>query len=167
MVIGGAASGKSAVAERIINNSLKTKNYIATAQAFDDEMRAKIADHINVRGEGWATIEAPFDAAGAVASLPIGQTCLLDCATMWLTNHLLADADLAAETDRLLNALGTCKSDIVIVTNETGQGIVPDNKLARQFREEQGRLNIKLAALADRVVHVVAGIPNVIKGQPL
>ena len=89
----------------------------------------------------------------------------MDCATMWLTNHLLAENDLTAATDQLLAAFAACPAEIIVVSNETGMGIVPENALARRFREAQGRLNITLAARADRVVQVVAGLPNVLKGS--
>ncbi len=88
----------------------------------------------------------------------------MDCATMWLTNHLIAEHNLEKETDRLLSAIETCPAEVIVVTNETGLGIVPENALARRFREAQGRLNIALAAKADCVVLVAAGLPIVLKG---
>lgn len=139
--------------------------YLATAQAFDDEMRAKIAAHVAQRGAGWTTLEIPLDAADALDGLQAGRVCLLDCATLWLSNHLLADHDLDAQSDRLLGALQSCAARVVVVTNEVGSGVVPDTSLGRQFRTAQGRLNIRLAARADLVVQVVAGLPNVLKGH--
>lgn len=164
LILGGAASGKSAFAENLCISSGKPRAYWATSQVFDDEMRAKVEKHLKQRGAGWKTFEEPFDAAAILGGLSAGQICLVDCATMWLTNHLLAEHDLEAETERLLAATETCAADIVIVTNETGLGIVPENALARRFREAQGRLNIALAARADTVVQVTAGLPLVLKG---
>ncbi|GAB4558212.1 MAG: hypothetical protein Tsb0024_22630 [Ruegeria sp.] len=117
------------------------------------------------RGTGWHTIEAPMDLCPALAGLSPDQVCLIDCATMWLSNHLLADSDLEQEQAALLAALRACPAQIVIVSNEVGHGVVPDNALARKFREAQGRLNIALAAQADLVVQVIAGLPQVLKGQ--
>ena len=165
LVLGGASSGKSHLAEKICFFSDLSRIYIATAQAFDDEMRDKIAQHRVDRGSDWTTFEAPFDVADTLRGIPSGQIVLLDCATLWLTNHLLADHDISAQTDRLLEALSVCASPIVIVSNEVGQGIVPENKLARQFRIEQGRLNRRLAAQAHCVVGVMAGLPFALKGE--
>lgn len=127
-------------------------------------MRAKVDRHILQRGEGWQTIEEPFHAGLVLPQVSSGDVLLMDCATMWLTNHLLADHDLAQETEALLTALAACEGEVVVVTNETGLGIVPENALARRFREAQGRLNIALAAQADRVILVAAGLPLVLKG---
>lgn len=113
------------------------------------------------------TIEAPFELPPELAKLTEDQVCLIDCATMWLTNHLLAEVDLDQVQAKLLGALKDCAAQIVIVSNEVGHGIVPDNALSRRFREAQGRLNIALAAQADRVVQVTAGLPLVLKGAPL
>ena len=164
-ILGGAASGKSEFAETFCVTSGKHRHYLATSQVFDDEMQDKVRKHIAQRGEGWATHEAPFDVAPVLDGLTDGDICLLDCATMWLTNHMLGDGDLAAEQDRLLATIDRCKGHLVIVSNETGQGIVPENRLARQFREAQGRLNIRLAGHADLVVQVIVGLPQVLKGE--
>jgi len=164
-VLGGAASGKSAFAEQLIVLSRKKQIYLATSQVFDDEMRQKVKRHINQRGDGWTTIEAPFDLGPALADLGPNDICLIDCATMWLTNHLLAENDLDQVQSALLQALESCHAPVVIVSNEVGHGIVPDNALSRRFREAQGRLNIALAAQADLVVQVTAGLPLVLKGQ--
>ena len=163
-ILGGAASGKSAFAEQLCANTGKDKVYWATAQIFDTEMREKVSRHLEQRGSGWATIEEPETAAQVLDPLNSRQVCLMDCATMWLTNHLLAEHDLNAATDELLAAISRCQADLVIVSNETGLGIVPENNLARRFREAQGRLNIALAARADTVVQVTAGLPLVLKG---
>ncbi|MEX0305873.1 MAG: bifunctional adenosylcobinamide kinase/adenosylcobinamide-phosphate guanylyltransferase [Ruegeria sp.] len=166
-VLGGAASGKSLFSEQIVVSTGKNRVYLATSQVFDDEMRLKIRQHIAQRGGGWSTIEAPFDLSPELAKLTKDQVCLIDCATMWLTNHLLAENDLKHAQEELLTALKNCAAQIIIVSNEVGHGIVPDNALSRKFREAQGRLNIALAAQADRVVQVTVGLPLVLKGQPL
>ncbi|MEK0165318.1 bifunctional adenosylcobinamide kinase/adenosylcobinamide-phosphate guanylyltransferase [Phaeobacter sp. A36a-5a] len=163
-ILGGAASGKSAYAEEICLNSGKDRVYLATSQVFDEEMRAKVDRHLHQRGAGWTTHEAPRDLAPVLDSLRADQICLLDCATMWLSNQMLAEADLIAEQAALMAALQRCAAEVVVVSNEVGHGIVPDNALARQFREAQGRLNIALAGVADRAVLVTAGLPQVLKG---
>lgn len=163
-ILGGAASGKSKFAEDLCIKSQKSKAYLATSQIFDDEMQQKVTQHIRQRGAGWDTFEEPFEAAQILDQLRPNQICLLDCATMWLSNHLLAETDLARAQAGLLTAIETCAAELVIVSNETGQGIVPDNALARRFREAQGRLNIALAARAGCVVQVIAGLPLVLKG---
>ncbi|MEY8841170.1 bifunctional adenosylcobinamide kinase/adenosylcobinamide-phosphate guanylyltransferase, partial [Cribrihabitans sp. XS_ASV171] len=106
-----------------------------------------------------------LDPTAALAELSAGEICLIDCATMWLSNHLLAENDLTEAQATLFAALRACRAETVVVSNEVGQGIVPENALARRFREAQGRLNIALAAEADRVVHVVAGLPRPLKGD--
>lgn len=164
LVIGGARSGKSAFAERLILGSRRPRRYIATAEAWDDEMRARIAAHQRDRGGDWTTFEAPRDLAAALATARPEEAVLVDCATLWLTNHLLADHDLAAEAEALIAALATCPAPVVIVSNEIGWGIVPDNALARRFRDEQGRLNQRLAEVAGLVVTVIAGLPLTLKG---
>ncbi|MCV6584803.1 MAG: bifunctional adenosylcobinamide kinase/adenosylcobinamide-phosphate guanylyltransferase [Marinibacterium sp.] len=165
LVIGGAASGKSGFAEALVTATGRPRSYIATAQVFDDEMSAKVDRHKTMRGSGWSTIEAPLDPGPALSGLGPGDIALLDCATMWLTNQMLADADLDAAQATLLAQIAATRGSVVVVTNEIGQGIVPENALARRFREAQGRLNIALAAQMDLVVQVVAGLPNVLKGR--
>ncbi len=167
LILGGAASGKSAFAEEICANSGKEKVYWATSQIYDDEMKAKVSRHIVQRGPNWTTIEEPLSASLALSDLSAHQIGLMDCATMWLTNHLLAEHDLEQVEADLLAALDACAADLVIVSNETGMGIVPENALARRFREAQGRLNIALAARAERVILVAAGLPLTLKGKPL
>ncbi len=164
LVIGGARSGKSAYAERLVTLAQRPRRYIATAEAWDAEMRDRIARHRIDRGPAWTTVEAPLDLASALAAAPASDVVLVDCATLWLTNHLLADHDLDTATADLLAALATCLAPVVMVTNETGWGIVPDNALARRFRDAQGRLNQRLAAQADLVVTVIAGLPLALKG---
>ena len=164
-ILGGAASGKSAFAESLCFSSGKPKAYWATSQIFDDEMREKVAKHLAQRGADWTTHEEPFDAAKALGALAEGQICLIDCATMWLTNHLLAGHDLAAEQDGLLAAVERCRADLVIVPNETGLGIVPENKLARRFPEAQGRLNTALAAPGGPAAQATGRPPLVLKAE--
>ncbi|MCW8843254.1 MAG: bifunctional adenosylcobinamide kinase/adenosylcobinamide-phosphate guanylyltransferase [Rhodobacteraceae bacterium] len=162
-VLGGAASGKSLYAESLVTATGAPRVYIATGEAWDDEMRAKIAAHVDQRGPGWRTLEAPLDLAPALASVTADEVALLDCATMWMSNHLLAENSLEAETARLLDALAACKGKLVVVSNEVGMGIVPENALARRFRDAQGRLNKRLAAAADTVLFVAAGLPLTMK----
>ncbi|MCB1336208.1 MAG: bifunctional adenosylcobinamide kinase/adenosylcobinamide-phosphate guanylyltransferase [Maritimibacter sp.] len=165
LVIGAAASGKSAFAERLITATGAPALYIATAEAHDAEMRAKIAAHRARRGAGWTTVEAARDLAPPLAAARPHQPVLLDCATLWLTNQLLAEADLAAEQSHLLQSLAACPAPVIIVTNEVGAGLVPETTLGRRFRDAQGRLNQALAAQADLVVLVSAGLPLVLKGH--
>jgi adenosylcobinamide kinase/adenosylcobinamide-phosphate guanylyltransferase len=165
LVIGGARSGKSRFAESLITALPAPWIYLATAQALDAEMAARIGAHQARRGAGWTTIEAPRDLAGAIAAqgaMPI----LVDCLTLWLSNLLLAHADCDAEIGRLEQVLGEAAAQVVVVSNEVGLGIVPDNALARRFRDLQGLLNQRIAARADRVVLMVAGLPLTLKGSP-
>ncbi|MDA5093457.1 bifunctional adenosylcobinamide kinase/adenosylcobinamide-phosphate guanylyltransferase [Aliiroseovarius sp. KMU-50] len=164
LVLGGAASGKSHYAEHLVAATSRPMVYIATAQAFDGEMEAKIAKHQDRRGAGWRTIEAPDDVAPALAEACAEEVVLFDCATMWLSNQLSADADLQKSETALFDALAACLAPVVMVSNEVGAGIVPENRLARQFRQAQGELNQRLAARADLVVTVMAGLPLALKG---
>lgn len=164
LVLGGAASGKSRFAEGLCTGSGRTKVYIATAQVFDDEMAQKVTTHLAQRGDDWRTVEAPVDVAAALGTATQADVVLLDCATLWLTNVMLGDFDLAAQTDNLMTALQTCAAAVVIVSNEVGEGIVPDNALARKFRNAQGQLNQTLAAQSSLVVAVMAGLPLPLKG---
>lgn len=164
LVIGGARSGKSSLAEGLVTRAGLKRHYIATAEAWDDEMRDRIARHQADRGADWHTWNAPRDVASVLSAIPAGQVALLDCATLWLTNHLLSDADIAQLSRNLIAALRACASPVVVVSNETGWGIVPENALARAFRDHQGRLNQDIAAQADLVVAVMAGLPMVLKG---
>lgn len=163
-MLGGARSGKSRHAEALITRLPPPWVYVATAQAFDDEMRARIVEHRGRRAAGWRTIEAPLALADALrdaGDVPV----LVDCLTLWLSNLMLADADLDAAEAALDAALGRA-APTVLVSNEVGLGIVPDNALARRFRDQAGRLHQRLAARADRVVLTVAGLPLFVKGGP-
>ncbi|MET2826240.1 bifunctional adenosylcobinamide kinase/adenosylcobinamide-phosphate guanylyltransferase [Mesorhizobium shangrilense] len=162
-LIGGARSGKSRHAEVLTTAHPAPWTYIATAQAYDDEMRERIALHRSRRGEGWATIDAPLDLAGAIETLPDGRPLLVDCLTLWLTNHMLAEHDVEAECRRLADVLSRPRGPWFVVSNEVGQGIVPDNALARRFRDAAGRLNQQVAAVAETVLLMVAGLPLKVK----
>ena len=163
LVIGGARSGKSAHAEKLIGAFEPPWLYIATAQAFDEEMAKRIADHRERRDDRWQTIEAPLDLAGTLATAEHDKPVLVDCLTLWLTNQVLAGNDIAAQMAALLETLEKRTAPCVVVSNEVGQGIVPDNALSREFRDQQGRLNQHAAAIAGAVVLMVAGIPVKVK----
>jgi adenosylcobinamide kinase/adenosylcobinamide-phosphate guanylyltransferase len=165
LVLGGAASGKSAFAESLVRGTGRGLTYFATAQIFDNEMREKVSRHKEMRGAGWHTVEEPLDVGRALAAISGDQAVLLDCATMWLSNHLLAESDLAEAEAALMAGLSLCPAPVVIVSNEVGLSVVPENALARQFRQAQGELNQKLAAKAGLVVNVAAGLPQVLKGE--
>lgn len=165
LVLGGARSGKSRHAEGLLERSgAPPFAYAATAQAFDGEMTERIALHRARRDGRWETHDCPLTLDGLLATLPPGQPLLVDCLTLWLTNHLLAEHDIEAEQARLLEALRTRIGPTVLVANEVGLGIVPDNALARRFRDAAGRLNQAIAAQADHVVFVAAGLPLILKG---
>jgi len=163
LLIGGARSGKSRHAEESVTQLPAPWSYIATAQAFDAEMEERIADHRARRGAGWLTVEAPFSLADAIGEVPAGQPLLIDCLTLWLSNHMLAEHDLDAETLALERVLAQPKGPWFVVSNEVGLSIVPETPLGRRFRDAQGRLNQRVAALADRVLFMVAGLPMQVK----
>jgi adenosylcobinamide kinase/adenosylcobinamide-phosphate guanylyltransferase len=164
LVLGGARSGKSRHAEGLVTAAPSPWIYVATAQAFDDEMTTRIAQHRSWRAEGWRTVEAPFDLAGVIAAqADSGHAMLIDCLTLWLSNVMLDGRDVEAACNALVDALATATGPIVVVSNEVGLGIVPDNALARRFRDAQGRLNQEIAARADRVVLMAAGLPLILK----
>lgn len=163
LLLGGARSGKSAHAEQLATAFPPPWTYIATAQAYDDEMVERIALHRVRRDDGWETLDAPLDLVGAIEGMPDGTPLLVDCLTLWLSNHLLAEHDLERESERLADVLGKPRGPWFVVSNEVGLGIVPDNALARRFRDAAGRLNQKIAARADRVLFMVAGLPMQVK----
>jgi adenosylcobinamide kinase/adenosylcobinamide-phosphate guanylyltransferase len=163
LVLGGARSGKSRYAESLVTACPPPWTYVATAEPLDDEMRARIAEHRARRGADWRTVEAPCDLAEALQRNSAGGVVLVDCLTLWLTNRMLADADIEEDSARLEAVLSGIAAPVVVVSNEVGLGIVPDNALARRFRDAQGRLNQRIAARADRVVLMVAGLPLVVK----
>ena len=162
-VLGGARSGKSRYAESLISALPPPWFYLATATAGDDEMAARIKAHRARRAASWHTVEAPRDVAGALGAC--GEApALVDCLTLWLSNLMLVEAEIEAEVDRLEQALQAAAAPVVLVSNEVGFGIVPDHPLGRRFRDWQGVVNQRMAARADRVVLMVAGLPLVLKG---
>jgi len=165
LILGGARSGKSRYAESLIVAQPPPWAYVATAEAADDEMAERISAHRARRGTGWHTVEAPRDLAAALADcakMPV----LVDCLTLWLSNLMLAEADIETEIERLETSLAVVDALVVLVANEVGSGIVPDYPLGRRFRDWQGILNQRLAARAERVVLMVAGLPLAVKGTP-
>jgi adenosylcobinamide kinase / adenosylcobinamide-phosphate guanylyltransferase len=163
LVLGGARSGKSRYAESLVTALPPPWIYCATAEAGDAEMAARIAVHQARRGEGWQTVEAPHDLATALAPAGNDTPVLVDCLTLWLSNRMLAEADMETETAQLETALAGRRGPAVLVSNEVGFGIVPENALARRFRDMQGWLNQRMAARAGRVVLMVAGLPLIVK----
>ena len=163
LVLGGARSGKSAYAESLVAGPGAL--YVATAEAIDDEMGERIARHRARRGAGWTTVEAPLDLAAALRAHAPGASggVLVDCLTVWLGNLMHAGRDIDRAAGSLLESLAVPPGPVVLVANEVGLGVVPDNPMARAFRDHAGRLNQALAARADRVVLVTAGIPLVLK----
>src|SRR5262245_40887833 len=137
LVLGGARSGKSRYAEGLIEALPAPWIYLATAEALDDEMATRIAEHRARRDRRWRTVDAPHDLSGALTAAPGGASVLVDCLTLWLSNRMLAEADVEAEMDQLEAALARRPGALVLVSNEVGSGIVPDNALARRFRDLQ------------------------------
>ena len=162
LILGGARSGKTTQALRLAEASAGGLVMIATAQALDDEMTERIARHRAERGPRWRTIEAPLDLAGALGQVEAGETAVVDCLTLWVSNLMFAERDIEQETEGLIAALAG--RDVILVSNEVGLGIVPDNALARRFRDEAGRMNQRIAAATERVLFVAAGLPLVLKG---
>lgn len=163
-VLGGARSGKSTYAERLIESTGLPKVYIATAQAFDLEMQQRISDH-QARRNGWQTIDAPLNLADAIhKQRGQGNAVLVDCLTLWLTNLLMAEHDIASSFHILLGVLRSADHPVVLVSNEVGLGIVPENALARSFRDHTGRLHQMIAADASQVHFIAAGLPIKLKG---
>lgn len=161
LILGGARSGKSAHALRLAEASGRRPAMIATAQALDAEMAERIARHRAERGARWRTLEAPLDLASALAQIEAEEIAVIDCLTLWVSNLMLAERDIAHETARLLEAMK--EKELLLVANEVGLGIVPENALARRFRDEAGRVNQRVAAAADHVVFIAAGLPLTLK----
>ena len=162
LVLGGARSGKSRHAERLATALPPPWTYIATAEPFDAEMRARISAHRARRDAGWTTVEAPINLARAIDAAGSGPV-LVDCLTLWVSNLLLNGIDMMEATASLDGALNARAAPTILVANEVGLGIVPDNALARAFRDAAGQLNQHLAARAERVVFLVAGLPMRVK----
>ena len=162
LVLGGARSGKSAFAQAAAEICAKTRGVapvmIVTAQAFDAEMEERIARHRSDRGAAWTTVEAPTNLVAALRGLPPGAVAVVDCLTLWLTNLMLAECDVSSAAAELVAAVAALDGELWLVSNEVGWGVVPDNALARRFRDETGRLHQALAGAADAVQLVVAGL---------
>jgi adenosylcobinamide kinase/adenosylcobinamide-phosphate guanylyltransferase len=166
LVLGGAASGKSAYAEELVLRLPGRSIYVATAQAFDNEMTDKISAHRVRRGPEWTNLEEPLDLNGVLAEVNAPDAVILvDCLTLWLSNLLSEDRDDISETNKLLGTIINLEARVVLVSNEVGQGIVPENALARTFRSRHGLMNQSIAAAVDRVVFVAAGLPLAMKGS--
>ena len=161
LILGGARSGKSA---RALALARDPKTFLATAEALDDEMAARIARHKAERGPEWRLVEAPMDLVPAIDANGTG-TLVIDCLTLWLSNIMHYELDVEAETDHLITALGRATGTVVLVSNEVGLSIAPENALARMFRDAQGQLNQAVAAAADRVEFIAAGLPLTLKGN--
>lgn len=164
LVLGGARSGKSAWAERLVESVDAQPVYVAPAEAGDAEMVERIRRHRERRGERWHTVEEPLDLRGVLAreDRP-GQVLLVDCLSLWLSNLMAAERDIEAEVSGLLTALRAVRAPVVLVSNEVGMGIVPANALARRYRDDLGRLNQSVASLAELVVFTAAGLPLALK----
>jgi len=172
LVLGGARSGKSTHAEKLVTGSLfgavpRPAVYIATAEAGDVEMATRIMAHRTRRGAAWTTIEEPLKLAEALQTAAThSQPVLIDCLTLWLSNLMHAQADLDEATDDLVMALDGYGAPVVFVSNEVGLGLVPETPLGRAFRDAQGRLNMRMAERADRVILMAAGLPLLMKDRP-
>ena len=170
LIIGGASSGKTKFAEEVTLKQGSRPLYIATAQPHDEEMKEKIKLHQQSRiSHNWETIEAHYDLADKIDDLNIKlfDTVLVDCLTMWLTNHYLKDNDIFKEALKLTSVIQRAQINLVLVTNEVGYSVVPENKMAREFQKIQGKLNQQIAFEVQRVIQVVAGLPIVIKDASL
>jgi adenosylcobinamide kinase/adenosylcobinamide-phosphate guanylyltransferase len=165
LVLGGARSGKSAFAERLVGETGLSRHYIATGRAWDEEMRQRIAKHREDRGEGWQTHEEPLALAARITDVArADRAVLVDCLTLWVTNLMLEERDIAAEFSGLAQAIRQAPGRLVFVSNEVGLGIVPENRMAREFRDHAGRLHQEVAALVPEVYFVAAGLPLKMKG---
>ncbi|WP_088183429.1 bifunctional adenosylcobinamide kinase/adenosylcobinamide-phosphate guanylyltransferase [Sphingobium sp. Z007] len=164
LVLGGARSGKSRFAQTQAEALPGELVYIATAQAFDAEMGDRIARHRAVRGPRWRTVDAPLALAAAIlAESRPGNVILVDCLTLWASNLLLGEQDAAAALSELTTAIAQAPGKVILVTNEVGLGIVPDNALARRFRDIAGDINQAMAACVDSAIFIAAGLPMVLK----
>lgn len=168
LILGGARSGKSRLAEQTAINTQLVVTYVATAQALDSEMQSRIEHHQNQRPAQWSLVEEPLYLANALQKIDHpNQIILVDCLTLWLTNLLLLDDQSVQqlECEQLLKVLPTLESEIILVSNETGLGVVPLGEISRQFVDEAGRLHQALGQIADKVVFCVAGFPMILKGE--
>lgn len=159
LVIGGARSGKSRYAQRRAEETGLRPMFIATAQAFDEEMEARIARHQADRSKAWETVEAPLDLPQAImANTAPDRVLLVDCLTLWVTNLLLGNRDIPAATAQLVDAIAKLRGPLILVSNEVGWGIVPENALARRFRDDAGIVNQRVAQAVGEVQLIVAGL---------
>ena len=166
LYLGGARSGKSRRALEGVAGSVQRRCFVATAEPVDEEFAERIRRHQETRDASWETLEAPVDLAQTLAQLDgEGTLIVVDCLTLWLGNLIHHEQDADRNIEHLLNGLKTAQADVRLVSNEVGLGLVPDNALGREFRDLQGRLNQQVAAVADRVELLVAGLPLVIKPQ--
>jgi adenosylcobinamide kinase/adenosylcobinamide-phosphate guanylyltransferase len=170
LITGGARSGKSAEALRLTDGFAR-RVFVATAEAFDEEMRHRIERHQAERGEGWETLEEPLDLAGALRSLDDPRAAVvIDCLTVWLGNLMHHDPHMAEDAPRcaaLVEALRrSCAGRVIVVTNEVGMGLVPEHALSRRYRDVAGRLTQCIAAMAEQVVLMVCGQPLTVKPAP-
>lgn len=157
-ILGGAKSGKSQYAEQLVMQHAAPWIYLATGRAWDEEMRHKISLHQKRRGKGWVTLEEAIDISAVINQLD-QQPVLIDCLTLWLTNLMMEEKDIPQETERLVKALAAYQGRVVLVSNEVGQGIVPENPLARRFVNEAGILHQRIAAIAEEFTVMQAGYP--------
>jgi len=164
LILGGARSGKSAYAQRLAEAQAPERLCLATAVAGDDEMAARIARHRRDRGHGWTTLEEPLEIGAALAAhAQPGRVVVVDCLTLWLSNLMLAGRDLDRAVSALAGVLTDLRGPAVLVSNEVGMGVVPDNRLGREFRDWQGRTNREIGAACDAVIFVAAGLPLQLK----
>jgi adenosylcobinamide kinase/adenosylcobinamide-phosphate guanylyltransferase len=172
LMLGGARSGKSTYAEKLVTGTLygaapRPAVYIATAEAGDVEMATRIMAHRSRRGAAWTTIEEPLQLGVALEKAAThGRPVMVDCLTLWLSNLMHVGADLDEATDELLASLEGYAAPVVLVSNEVGLGLVPETPLGRVFRDAQGRLNMRMAERADRVILMTAGLPLTLKDRP-
>lgn len=168
LILGGTRSGKSNFAQHFAEQSNRQLIYVATAEAFDEEMTDRISRHQHDRGPQWQTVEETLNLAAAIANHSNPQTTLLvDCLTIWLSNVMLADQNITAAVDGLVEALSSASGAVILVSNEVGSGIVPESALGRQFRDEAGWMNQRIAAAADDVALITAGLPLWLKRASL
>ncbi len=168
LILGGGRSGKSALAEKLAAATGLPVIYIATATANDAEMQQRIDQHQQQRPAHWTTIESPYELVEALRKQATSQRCILvDCLTLWLSNLLCRDEDIQLARESLLSVVAELPGDIIFVSNEVGLGITPMGSLSRQFIDESGWLHQSLAQQCDRVVFTAAGLPLIMKGDPL
>jgi len=165
LVLGGARSGKSSFSEKLVLSSGLDADYVATGRAWDDEMRERIREHQSRRGAVWTGHEEPVDLVGLLQKIDDPKRIILiDCLTLWVTNLMMDNRDMPAEFEALCRHIAVAKAQLVFVSNEVGLGIVPDNRMAREFRDHAGRLHQNVAEVANEVYFIAAGLPLKMKG---